>query len=224
MATTTDNPEQLGCDTSDLIHIHQMFRRAFTDAPALVRGVPDGDRTRTAVVAAHVREIAGGLHHHHETEDVLLWDRLEQRAPACALHVGLMRTQHTTVAELLQRLDGALPAWEASAAAPDGAAVAVVLDELCATLLHHLGQEETTIVPTAASVLSQREWDQLGERGMAAVPRNRMFIQLGWILDSIPPGERQGWLRGNLPAPARGLWWAVGRRQFAAHRARVYGV
>jgi hypothetical protein len=213
-----------GCDTSGLLHIHQLFRRAFTDAPGLVRGVPAGDTARMRVVAAHVREVAEGLHHHHEGEDLLLWDTLEQRAPACALHVGLMRSQHAGVAALLRELDAALPAWEADASAPARDAVAVRLDDLHRLLDLHLGQEEDAIMPTASSVMSQREWDQLHAHGMAAIPRNRMFLQLGWLVDAMPPSERDGWLRTNLPAPVRLLWRTVGRRQFAAHRARVYGV
>jgi hypothetical protein len=219
--TAADAP---GCDTSGLLHIHQLFRRAFTDAPALVRGVPAGDTGRMRVVAAHVREVAEGLHHHHEGEDLLLWDTLEQRAPACALHVGLMRSQHAGVAALLRELDAALPAWEADAAAPARDAVAARLDDLHRLLDLHLGQEEDAIMPTASSVMSQREWDQLHAHGMAAIPRSRMFLQLGWLIDAMPPSERDGWLRTNLPAPVRLLWRTVGRRQFAAHRARVYGV
>ncbi|WP_217614993.1 hemerythrin domain-containing protein [Cellulomonas sp. GbtcB1] len=221
MTATTDRP---GCDTSDLLHIHALFRRAFGDAPGLVRGVPDGDVARMRVVAAHVREVATGLHHHHEGEDLLLWDRLEQRSPACALHVGLMRAQHADVAGLLRDLDAALPAWEAGAAAGARDEVARVLEELQALLVLHLGQEEDRILPTASSVLSQREWDHLHEHGMASVPRSRMLLQLGWILDAVPEPERAGWLRTNLPAPARLLWRTVGRRRFAAHRAQVYGV
>ncbi len=38
------------------------------------------------------------VHTHHESEDELLWDKLEQRAPACALHVGQMRAHHAQVA------------------------------------------------------------------------------------------------------------------------------
>lgn len=213
-----------GCDPSGLLHVHQLFRRAFTDAPVLVRGVAPGDVARTRVVAAHVRELAGGLHHHHEGEDLLLWDTLEQRSPGCALHVGLMRSQHVAVADLLGELDAALPAWEADASAPARDEVARRLDALHRLLVQHLGEEEERIMPTAASVMSQREWDQLHAHGMAAIPRNRMLIQLGWILDAVPASERAGWLRTNLPAPARLLWHTVGRRQFAAHRARVYGV
>lgn len=221
--TTTPQTDRPGCDTSDMVHIHQLFRRVFVDAPVLVRGVAPGDRARAAVVGAHVREIAVTLHHHHRSEDVLLWDRLEERSPACALHVGLMRSQHATVGELLDRLEVALPPWEGSAAADDGETVAELLDQVRAALLTHLGAEEERILPTASSVLTQREWDELGERGRAATPRDRTMIMLGWIIDSLPPAERATWLRTNLPLPVRVLWATVGRRAFAAHRARVYG-
>src|SRR6478735_3265846 len=120
--TTID--ERLGCDTSDMLTIHALFRRAFTDAPVLVRGVADGDATRAAVVSAHVRELAGALHHHHQGEDELLWDTLEKRAPACALHVGLMRAQHAATAAGLADLQAALPGWEQGASAAAGEDVA----------------------------------------------------------------------------------------------------
>lgn len=135
-----------------------------------------------------------------------------------------MRSQHAGVADLLRHLDAVLPTWEDGASAAAREDVAVALDRLQALLVLHLGQEEERILPTASSVLSQREWDQLHEHGMASVPRSRMLIQLGWILDAVPAPERAGWLRTNLPAPARLLWHTVGRRRFAAHRARVYGV
>ena len=101
--------------------------------------------------------------------------------------------------------------------------MAALLDDVRDMLLQHLGQEETQILPTASTVMSQREWSLLHEHGMASVPKDRLFLQLGWILEVVPADERAGWLRTNLPAPARVLWRLVGRRQFAAHRARVYG-
>ena len=221
--TAVTSTEKLGCDTSDMLTIHALFRRAFTDAPVLVRGVTDGDTARMLPVADHVREVAAALHHHHEGEDLLLWDTLEQRAPACALHVGLMRSQHAATAAQLERLESLMDAWEESAGAAERDAVAALLDDVRDTLLAHLGDEETQILPTASTVMSQREWSLLHEHGMASVPKDRLFLQLGWILEVVPADERAGWLRTNLPAPARLLWRLVGRRQFAAHRARVYG-
>ncbi|MDM7830791.1 hemerythrin domain-containing protein [Cellulomonas edaphi] len=216
--------EQLGCDTSDMLTIHALFRRAYTDAPVLVRGVAGGDVARARAVAAHVREVSQALHHHHQGEDTLLWERLEQRAPACALHVGLMRAQHAATAAQLGALLEALPRWESAADVAERESVAGALDAIRDTLLEHLGQEETAILPTAATVMTQREWGALHEHGMAAVPRDRLLLQLGWILEVVPADERAGWLRANLPAPARLAWHLVGRRRFAEHRAHVYGV
>ena len=211
-----------GCDTSDMLTIHALFRRAFTDVPALVRGVDDGDVERARVVATHVREVAGALHHHHSGEDELLWDTLEQRAPACALHVGRMRAQHQATAAQLRELDDALPSWEHAARADARAVVAASLDAIRDTLLTHLGDEESAILPTASTVMSQREWSALHEHGMATIPRDKLLLQLGWILEVVPADERAGWLRANLPLPGRLAWRLVGRRQFAAHRARIY--
>ena len=220
--TTTAAPGTLGCDTSDMLTIHVLFRRAFTDLPGLVRGVAPGDLERVGVLAPHVRSVATALHHHHDGEDLLLWDTLEQRAPACALHVGRMRAQHATTAAQLVVLEDALPQWEHTAQASARDAVAHALDDVRDTLLTHLGDEETAILPTAATVMSQREWGALHEHGMASVPRSELLLQLGWILDVVPAAERAGWLRANLPLPARILWRTVGRRRFATHRARIY--
>lgn len=153
--------EKLGCDTSDMLTIHALFRRAFTDAPVLVRGVAEGDVTRARAVGDHVQEVAQALHHHHTGEDELLWDVLEQRAPACALHVGLMRAQHAETAAQLAALDEILPTWCASARTSDAEPVALALEAVRDTLLAHLGQEESAILPTAATVMSQKEWDAL---------------------------------------------------------------
>ncbi|ROS23065.1 hemerythrin domain-containing protein [Cellulomonas sp. PhB150] len=215
--------EKPGCDTSDMLTIHALFRRAFTDGPALVRGVADGDTARARAVGDHVQEVADALHHHHTGEDELLWDVLEQRAPACALHVGLMRAQHAQTAAQLEALGEVLPTWSASARSSDGEPVALTLEAVRDTLLAHLGQEESAILPTAATVMSQKEWGALHARGMASIPRERLLLQLGWILEVVPADERSGWLRANVPAPARLLWLVTGRRQFAAHRARIYG-
>ena len=122
-----------------------------------------------------------------------------------------MRAQHAATAAQLDRLDELMDAWEAAAGATEREAVATLLDEVRDTLLAHLGQEETQILPTASTVMSQREWGLLHEHGMSSIPKDRLFLQLGWILEVVPADERAGWLRTNLPAPARVLWRLVGQ-------------
>lgn len=86
------------CNTQDLVLIHKVLRYGFSEAESLVRGVAEGDIKRADIVADHVLTISSGLHLHHEGEDEILWDTLEQRSPGCAIHVSLMRAHHAEIA------------------------------------------------------------------------------------------------------------------------------
>ena len=68
-------------DTSDMVAIHDTFRRAFGDAPAQVAAVKDGDQERARQVADYLEEVCWLLHVHHEGEDELLYPLLKERAP-----------------------------------------------------------------------------------------------------------------------------------------------
>src|ERR1700709_2668533 len=79
------------CDTSDLLMIHRFLRTMFDDAVTLVESVTPGDTVRSAAVADFISENAAVLHGHHHGEDELLWSLMEQRTPACSLHVEKMK-------------------------------------------------------------------------------------------------------------------------------------
>lgn len=212
-----------GCDTSDMLVIHGMFRRLFADLPGLVEGVPPGDSVRAAVVGAHIREVSAGLHNHHHGEDLLLWDRLEARAPACALHVGQMRAQHHAVAVELGELENAIALWQTTISPEDADGVVLTLDTIRSLLFAHLGQEEEQILPVAATALTQGEWDSIGAHSRSGIPRDRLMVQLGFILEGFAPDERDEWLRTNVPGPARMLYRVIGRRQYEKNYRLVYG-
>lgn len=204
------------CNTDDMVVVHSMFRQLLRRAVPLVAAIPPGDTVRAEVVVAHVREIVHGLHDHHSTEDALLWDELAARAPACALHVDLMRSQHATVADLLARLERPLKELSstASAGARDDAASA--LDRVRAALEEHLGAEEEQILPWAQQTFTQEEWDQLGKVARSKIPRDRAFVQLGHMMATMRDDEARTWARANLPLPARLAYLIVGRRQYLA--------
>jgi hemerythrin-like domain-containing protein len=221
--TTAQSLDAPGCNTDDMLMIHGLMRVAFRDAEKLVRAAPPENAERAEVLSGHVIEISDGLHRHHTGEDELLWDQLSAKSPGCALHIGLMKRQHAAMGEALYRAEKAAVAWEEQ---PDEAhrdAMAAALADINALLKQHLGDEERLILPTAGQVMSQREWNRLGEHGRAAIPKNRMFIQLGFILDSMPPEAARRFLDEALPAPARVLYRLIGRRQYLAHRRKVYG-
>jgi hemerythrin-like domain-containing protein len=206
-----------------MLMIHGLMRVVFRDAEKLVRAADAGDPERAKILGEHVMEIADGLHRHHTGEDELLWDQLSAKSPGCAIHVGLMKRQHAEMGEALYRTEKAAIAWEEEPTEAHRDAVAASLEHINTLLREHLGDEERLILPTAGQVMSQREWNRLGEHGRAAIPKNRMFIQLGFILDSMPPDAAKQFLAEALPAPARVLYSLIGRRQYLAHRRRVYG-
>jgi hypothetical protein len=205
-----------------MLMIHSVYRSQFADSERFVRAVPDGDVTRARLVGGFLLELADSLHHHHRGEDDLLWDRLEQRAPSCAAHVGRMRTAHAEVAELLAVVEAAVPEWMRDAAEADRDRVADATHGVLVALLEHLGDEETTILPVAQTTITQKEWSELGARGRAAAPKGRIFEQLGMILETSDPRYRDVvWT--ELPPPVRLLYRWFGRSRYARFRARLEG-
>ena len=103
------------CDARGMAEIHRMFKAGFGEGRTLIDGVAEGDTVHAEVVADHLAMLSTGLHAHHEGEDTMLWDPLEQRAPSCAVHVERMKAQHAELLVHLTALDAVLPAWRASA-------------------------------------------------------------------------------------------------------------
>jgi hypothetical protein len=213
-------PRRGPCDASGMIEIHRMYRAGFREAPQLVAAVADGDATHADRVGDHLAMLAVSLHAHHEFEDEHLWDTLDERAPACALHVDRMRQQHAQMLVHLTALDRALPAWRSSGRVADAAAVTEALHGVDAGLAAHLPDEEEHIVPAMEQVLTQREIDAAGRHGRRATPKGKTFAQLGAILAAQPDGGRE-WQRKHLPAPVRLVWRLVGRSRYEAGRAAL---
>ena len=208
------------CDASGMIEIHRMYRAGFGEGPALVAGVADGDAAHADTVGDHLSMLSVSLHAHHEFEDQNLWDTLDRRAPACALHVGRMKEQHAEMLVHLVALDEALPAWRAGGRASDAAAVTTALDGINAALAEHLPDEEEHIVPVMERVLTQEEIDEGSRHGRRATPKGKTLAQLGAILAAQPDGGRE-WQRKHLPPPVRLLWRLVGRSRYEAGRAAL---
>jgi hypothetical protein len=185
--------------------------------------VPLDDPARVRAVGDHLQLLARSLHGHHSGEDALLWDELSSRNPGCSVHVALMRRQHAEIAEALAALESAAPRWQAAPSPATRDAVLEALDAVLAGLGTHLPDEERLILPPAGAAFSQREWDRLGGRARTETPRNVLFVQLGFLLDALEPGERVDFERNVLPAPARLLFRLIGRRQYRDYRRKVYG-
>lgn len=212
----------MATDTFDMLLVHRMWQRNLAALPALLRGVPTGDRPRAGLVAAHAGEIIGALEHHHQNEDALVWPRLRERAPAEQDVVAQMEADHRAMVEVLEAVLGDLRSWATVADTETRDRLAEGCARLAEMFATHIAVEEERILPLAAEHMTQAEWAELGERGFAAVPPKRRMAVLGYILENASPDEQAKFLR-NVPPPARVLFRLVGRRSWAKEVAALRG-
>jgi len=218
--TTTTAPARP--DTREMIVIHDVFRRILGDLPALVRKVAEGDSVRAAVLADAFVEVGTGLHHHHTNEDAILWPTLLERVEVERGFVLRAEEQHERVHELLERAHVRAASFRTDPTADKRESFAATVAELDAVLREHMADEERDVLPLVEQHMTVAEWEELGERGRASIPKDRLLIQLGWILDGLDAQQRREFL-ANMPVPARVAWRLIGRRRFEQERRRIYG-
>ncbi|WP_330350544.1 hemerythrin domain-containing protein [Streptomyces sp. NBC_00582] len=214
-STTDELPSAERPYTHEMVVVHRVFRRESALLPRLVRAVPDGATARAAQVAGHLREYVDGLHHHHALEDELVWPLLHARVARDGEVVDRMEEQHRRIDSTLAAVAEWAPAWERAADRIAGEELALALDAHRTVLLEHLDDEERLVLPLVAEQLTVAEWDLVGTRGLERIPKEKLFLALGALLEEATPEERRVFL-GKAPLIGRLLWWAVGRRQYAA--------
>ena len=198
--TNTTNATPI--DVHDMVVVHRAFRREFTLVPQLVRDVAAGDTARAAVVTKHAQLLLDGLHLHHTSEDLLLWPKLLDRCPPDAALVGRMEEQHERVEHHTERLRSALGRWQVEARPAVTEEVASTFDALREALLEHLGEEEREILPLAARHVTQDEWNEIGQHGIADMTKAQLPLMFGMILEEATPDEAAD-LYASVPPPVR---------------------
>ena len=211
--TDTAAPREWGCRTDDILVAHAIFRRLFSLLPGAIRSVAPGDRRRARTIAGRLSMAASGLHHHHHAEDAKLWDTLEDRAPGCALHVGLMRAQHARIAGILEEADRLARWWVVDGDAAVRDRLAERADALSASLEAHLRDEEGAVLPVVQQVLTQLEWEEVGEAARSEADPRSIFIMLGLLFTSGTETQRESILP-HIPRVATVLYNLFGHFQF----------
>jgi len=207
--------------TAAMRRIHRFFLWAYDEAPGLVRSVAPGDTGR----AAYVGEVLGNfdkvLHVHHEGEDLLMYPQLAERAPACALHVGLMLEQHRQVTQRLEGIEPVRLRWMQKADAEAGEELAGLYEDLSSVLKVHLRREVTEVMPVVDRVMDQKEMEGVGQHGIEQFDKKFMVAYLGMVLATNPPQDRKELFR-EIPLPVRLAYRLVGRRMYRRQYATLF--
>ncbi|WP_104044829.1 hemerythrin domain-containing protein [Arthrobacter sp. ZGTC412] len=201
--------------------IHRFFLWAYDEAPGLVRSVGASDTAR----AGYVGEVLGNfdkvLHIHHEGEDLLMYPQLEQRAPACALHVAQMLEQHRQVTQRLEVIEPVRLRWMATADDESGAELAARYEDLSAVLKMHLRREVTEVMPVADRVMTEEEMNGLGQHSIEQFDKKFLVTYLGMVLATNPPTDRKELFK-EIPAPVRLGYRVIGRRMYRKQYSTLF--
>ena len=192
-------------EVRDMAIVHKTFRSAFEESAQLVRANPTPSAQRVTFLADHIDFLIGVLHHHHESEDLLLYPLLAERAKEQLAMVDEVGHQHVEVNGSIDAVTQSCATWRRSPSVDTGERLAVALDDLNTVLQPHLDDEEQKIVPLAAVTLTQEEWIAMGDHSQGSIPKNMMPVAFGLLLEPLNDTDK-AYMKGHLPAPVRLLF------------------
>lgn len=213
---------QQNFDAREMEMLHKMFRREFSLAPGLVRGVADGDRGRTEEMVWHLNFILTALHNHHHFEDEFVWQVLLDRGSAdIRPHVNRVQEQHEEVESATSDVMDALAVWKADATAKSGERLAGALERMVVLLLEHMAYEERYVVPVMEKHISRTEWDRMIQTAAADLVPEDMPLEFGMMMYEGDP-EIVADAIANMPEEVRPVIRTVAGQAFAAHSERIH--
>ena len=206
-------------DVDEMYLVHTMLRREFSLLPDLIRGA-GRDPDRRARIGAHAQLLCQILHSHHESEDLVLWPLLLERAAAEATEiVGVMGEQHHAIAAAHDQAVHRLGDW--CRFGRDGDGFATVLDDLVRIMTEHTVLEEKAVLP-AEKYITAAEWVRMGQHGIDTFQKRLLPLAFGMLMYEGDAAVMRRTL-SNVPLPARLLIPIIAPRAFSRHARRVYG-
>jgi hemerythrin-like domain-containing protein len=192
-------------EVRDMAIVHKTFRRAFEESAQLIRANPTPSTARVTFLADHIDFLIGVLHHHHASEDLLLYPLLAERAKEQLAMVDEVGHQHVEVNGAIEAVTESCAAWRSTPSVDTGKELASALDDLNLVLQPHLDDEEQKIVPLAAVTLTQEEWIAMGDHSQDGIPKKMMPVAFGLLLEPLDDTDK-AYMKGHLPTPVRLLF------------------
>ena len=220
LATTDAQPH---FHRSEMLIVHDAFRREFALMPGLVGGAAAGDRDRAQIIGDHIQGATSVLHIHHVLEDDNVWPLLLDRCgESVAPLVRLMEGQHHQIATLIPQVGEAVSIWRDSATVESRQALVDVLDRLIPALKEHLSTEEERVVPLMEAHITAAEWNEFLEKESAAVDPEHLPLMLGMLMYEGDP-ESIEQVIATMSADTGPDIRELAAPTFAAHSQRVHG-
>ena len=177
-------------DLNGMYMAHHAFRRDLARFALAARQTPLEDADVWRALAARWGQFAGILHHHHTTEDDVLWPQLLEIADAEGrATLEAMEAEHQQIDPLLA---GCAAGFAAMAQAPDGAtrdALVHTAETARDTLSDHMRHEETAALPLVQALLPKAGWDRVEKAAGEGKGVKELVFLVPGVADGLTPAQ-----------------------------------
>ncbi|BBH18343.1 hypothetical protein Back2_26300 [Nocardioides baekrokdamisoli] len=184
--------------------IHAALRRDFERLRAATAALEVGDTARVHALREAWDFIWGELHHHHITEDRLVWPFVLERDLVPRDLTDQMEAEHQRMAIACGRLSEAFRELEAQPTTAHLIALRAQLEFAVKVAEEHLVHEERDVMPVLEPHWGTPAW-KVVEREMAKVSPFTAGGMMAWLQDGSDPVVHAA-LRRHFPAA---LLWAA---------------
>jgi len=187
-------------DLNGMYMAHHAFRRDLARFAVAARETPVDAAEVWRALAVRWELFSGILHHHHTTEDDVLWPQLLEIVDAMGDSGGretleAMEAEHDLIDPLLA---ACAAGFGAMAQAPGSATRHQLADTTEAardTLSAHMGHEETEALPLVQSLLSAEGWERVEKAAGEGKSASDLRFLVPWVADGLSPVQLEAAFR-----------------------------
>ena len=173
-------------DLNGMYMAHHAFRRDLSRFAVAARQTPVEDVEVWRALAIRWAQFGSVLHHHHTTEDDVLWPQLLEIADAEGrATLEAMEAEHSVIDPMLA---ACAAGFAAMAEAPDAAIrnrLAASTETARDTLSDHMGHEEREALPLVQELLSAEGWQQVEKAAGSGKGLKDLVFLAPWIADGL---------------------------------------
>ncbi len=181
-------------DLNGMYMAHHAFRRDLARFAAAARQTPVEEVEVWQALAVRWEQFGSVLHHHHTTEDDVLWPQLLDIVDARGDAQGratleAMEAEHSVIDPMLA---ACAAGFAAMAQAPDAATrdrLAATTETARDTLSDHMGHEEREALPLVQELLSAEGWQRVEKAAGSGKGLKDLMFLAPWIADGLTPEQ-----------------------------------
>ena len=177
-------------DLNGMYMAHHAFRRDLARFAVAARQTPVEDVEVWRALAIRWEQFGSVLHHHHTTEDDVLWPQLLEIADAEGrATLEAMEAEHSVIDPMLAACAAGFATMAQTPDAATRARLAAATETARDTLSDHMGHEEREALPLVQELLSAEGWQKVEKAAGSGKGLKDLIFLAPWLADGLTPEQ-----------------------------------